>query len=59
MGIRHIGGPADAGKVVELTPGLALDHDKDVAAGMRLSVCAERDRRGPLRSPAVEAVSRG
>jgi phosphoglycolate phosphatase len=32
VGIRHIGGPADAGKVVELTPGLALDHDKDVAA---------------------------
>eukprot|EP00670_Eutreptiella_braarudii_P005575 CAMPEP_0174285700 /NCGR_PEP_ID=MMETSP0809-20121228/9436_1 /TAXON_ID=73025 ORGANISM="Eutreptiella gymnastica-like, Strain CCMP1594" /NCGR_SAMPLE_ID=MMETSP0809 /ASSEMBLY_ACC=CAM_ASM_000658 /LENGTH=474 /DNA_ID=CAMNT_0015381539 /DNA_START=28 /DNA_END=1452 /DNA_ORIENTATION=+ len=32
VGIQHIGGPADAGKVVELTPGLALDHDKDVAA---------------------------
>ena len=38
VGIQHIGGPADAGKVVELTPGLALDHDKDVAAGMHVKV---------------------
>ncbi|PSC71367.1 phosphoglycolate phosphatase [Micractinium conductrix] len=31
-GINHIGGPADAGKKVELTPGMFLEHDHDVAA---------------------------
>ena len=29
-GIAHIGGPADAGKQVELKPGYALPHDHDV-----------------------------
>lgn len=31
-GITHIGGPQDAGKVVELTPGMFLEHDHDVGA---------------------------
>lgn len=31
-GIAHIGGPGDAEKKVELTPGTFLEHDKDVAA---------------------------
>ena len=31
-GIRHLGGPADAGLKVELTPGLRLDQDPDVSA---------------------------
>jgi phosphoglycolate phosphatase len=31
-GINHIGGPADADKKVELTPGMFLEHDHDVAA---------------------------
>ena len=31
-GIAHIGGPADAGKKVELTPGMLLEQDKDVRA---------------------------
>ena len=30
-GIAHIGGPADAGKKVELTPGMLLEQDKDVS----------------------------
>lgn len=29
-GINHIGGPADAGKVVDLSPGVYLEHDHDV-----------------------------
>ena len=33
VGIPHIGGPADAGKQIELTPGLKIDHDEDVGAG--------------------------
>eukprot|EP00611_Tribonema_gayanum_P027658 TRINITY_DN6908_c0_g1_i1.p1 TRINITY_DN6908_c0_g1~~TRINITY_DN6908_c0_g1_i1.p1 ORF type:complete len:359 (-),score=122.68 TRINITY_DN6908_c0_g1_i1:477-1553(-) len=32
IGVPHIGGPADAGKVVELKPGYALPHDHDVGA---------------------------
>lgn len=31
-GIKHIGGPADADKKVELTPGMFLEHDHDVGA---------------------------
>merc|ERR1712087_996342 len=31
-GIDHIGGPADAGKGIELAPGQLLEHDKDVSA---------------------------
>jgi phosphoglycolate phosphatase len=31
-GIKHCGGPADAGKTVELAPGYALPHDPDVGA---------------------------
>lgn len=31
-GIKHIGGPEDADKKVELTPGMFLEHDHDVAA---------------------------
>jgi len=31
-GISHIGGPADADKKVELTPGMFLEHDHEVAA---------------------------
>ena len=30
-GISHIGGPADAGKVVDLSPGVYLEHDHDVS----------------------------
>ena len=30
LGIQHCGGPADADKVIELKPGYALPHDKDV-----------------------------
>lgn len=30
LGIQHIGGPSDNGKVVELKPGYAMPHDKDV-----------------------------
>ena len=29
-GISHIGGPADAGKEITLSPGFALPHDPDV-----------------------------
>ena len=32
VGIHHIGGPADAGKTVELAPGVRVHHDSDVAA---------------------------
>ena len=32
-GINHIGGPADADKKVELTPGMFLEHDHDVSWG--------------------------
>lgn len=32
LGIAHIGGSQDAGKVVELKPGFALPHDPDVGA---------------------------
>jgi phosphoglycolate phosphatase len=32
LGIQHTGGPADNGKVVELKPGYAMPHDKDVGA---------------------------
>jgi len=31
-GIRHCGGPADAGKGIDLAPGYALPHDADVGA---------------------------
>jgi phosphoglycolate phosphatase len=31
-GISHIGGPSDADKKVELTPGTYMEHDPDVAA---------------------------
>jgi hypothetical protein len=31
-GISHIGGPADADRKVELTPGMLLEHDHDVGA---------------------------
>ena len=31
QGIKHIGGPADADKKVELTPGMFLEHDHDVS----------------------------
>ncbi|EFN52873.1 hypothetical protein CHLNCDRAFT_58743 [Chlorella variabilis] len=31
-GISHLGGPADADKRVELTPGMLLEHDHDVGA---------------------------
>ncbi len=30
-GIKHLGGPSDAGKVVELTPGMFMEHDHDVS----------------------------
>jgi len=30
--IPHIGGPADAGKVIKLGPGVKVEHDHDVAA---------------------------
>ncbi len=30
LGIQHCGGPSDADKVIELKPGYALPHDKDV-----------------------------
>jgi Haloacid dehalogenase-like hydrolase len=30
LGIQHTGGPSDNGKVVELKPGYAMPHDKDV-----------------------------
>ena len=29
-GIKHIGGPADADRKIELKPGFALPHDEDV-----------------------------
>ena len=32
MNIQHIGGPSDADKKVELTPGTFMEHDKDGAA---------------------------
>lgn len=32
VGIKHCGGPADAGKTVDLAPGYALPHDADVGA---------------------------
>ena len=32
LNINHIGGPSDADKKVELTPGTFMEHDKDVAA---------------------------
>lgn len=32
LGIQHLGGPSDAGKTVDLKPGYALPHDKDVGA---------------------------
>lgn len=31
-GIKHSGGPADAGKVVNLKPGEYMEHDKDIGA---------------------------
>ena len=31
LGIQHTGGPSDNGKVVELKPGYAMPHDKDVS----------------------------
>ncbi len=30
--MKHIGGPADAGKVIDLSPGQMMHHDPDVAA---------------------------
>ena len=50
LGIQHCGGPADGDKVIELKPGYALPHDKDVrpspeaasrAAAMPDSECYE------------------
>ena len=38
-GIRHLGGPADAGLKVELTPGLRLDQDPDVSAAPQTDAC--------------------
>lgn len=35
-GIAHIGGPADAGKVVDLAPGHKMEHDHDVSAVQRV-----------------------
>ena len=32
VGIAHCGGPADAGKTIDLKPGFALPHDADVGA---------------------------
>ena len=32
VGVNYIGGLEDAGKTIDLTPGFALNHDKDVAA---------------------------
>lgn len=32
INVPHIGGPADAGKVIKLGPGVKVDHDHDVAA---------------------------
>lgn len=32
VGIPYIGGPEDKGKVIELTSGFYLEHDKDVRA---------------------------
>lgn len=32
IGVPHIGGPADADKVIKLGPGVKVDHDHDVAA---------------------------
>lgn len=32
IGVPHLGGPADAGKVVKLGPGVKIHHDPDVAA---------------------------
>ena len=31
-GIQHIGGPQDADKKIELSPGFALEHDESVSA---------------------------
>lgn len=31
-GIKHLGGPSDAGKVVKLGPGEFMEHDHDVGA---------------------------
>merc|ERR1711988_1024961 len=32
MGVNYIGGPEDAGKQIDLSPGQYMEHDKDVAA---------------------------
>lgn len=32
VGIHHIGGPADADRKVDLSPGTYMEHDADVAA---------------------------
>jgi len=32
IGVPHIGGPADAGKVIKLGPGVKVEHDHDVGA---------------------------
>lgn len=48
-GINHIGGPADAGKVVDLSPGVYLEHDHDVSAactaGGAMHGCSVRSKR--------------
>lgn len=31
LGIQHLGGPSDGDKAVDLQPGYALPHDKDVS----------------------------
>lgn len=31
-GIQHIGGPQDADKKIDLSPGFALEHDESVSA---------------------------
>ena len=48
LGIQHCGGPSDADKVIELKPGYALPHDKDVRRSMnhatRTAVVSGRER---------------
>ena len=39
LGIQHTGGPSDNGKVVELKPGYAMPHDKDVSQSSDSGAC--------------------
>ena len=41
LGIQHCGGPSDADKVIELKPGYALPHDKDVRRPSNPAPCNE------------------